>query len=186
MLKKRRARRRFSTIGLVVTVVWSLTGFFPAATPLCAPIDPQAPQMTAHLYFATTDHAFLTAEERVLPQQNDPENDPAEFGKAVIGALIEGPQQDLMRTLPKETLIKSVYVTEEGTAYVDFSAAIREHHPGGCHMELLSIYSIVNSLILNIDQIKAVKILIGGREAQTLAGHIDLRFPFSANMLIIR
>lgn len=91
-----------------------------------------------------------------------------------------------MRTLPKETVLKSVYVTEEGTAYIDFSDAIREHHPGGVRMEMISIYSIVNSLILNIDQIKAVKLLIGGRETKTLAGHIDSRFPFSANMLIIR
>jgi len=39
---------------------------------------------------------------------------------------------------------------------------------------------------LNIPEIHAVKILIGGRESMTLAGHIDLRFPLKANMLLIR
>lgn len=182
MLKKERGRRRFLAIGMGFGVMWGLSGFFTAGVPLVCASDLKPLNMTVHLYFATTDQAFLTAEERVLPE----EVDPAEFGKAVIGALIEGPQRDLMRTLPKETLLKSVYVTEEGTAYVDFSDTLRDHHPGGCRMELLSIYSIVNSLILNVDPIKAVKLLIGGREAQTLAGHIDVRFPFSANMLIIR
>lgn len=182
VLKKTRDRHRFLTLGLVFAVVGSLSGFFPEGLPLYASITSQPRQMPVHLYFAGTDHAFLTAEERVLSR----ENDPADFGKAVIDALIEGPQKDLMRTLPKETQVKSVYITEEGTAYVDFSVALRDHHPGGCHMEMLSIYSIVNSLILNVEQIKAVKLLIGGRETQTLAGHIDARFPFSANMLIIR
>jgi hypothetical protein len=182
MLKKDRGWRRFRRIGLISAVLCGLSGFLSAGVPLFASMDSQPLQMTAHLYFATPDLAFLTAEERVLP----PENDPAEFGKAVIEALIEGPKLDLMRTLPKETVIESVYVTEEGTAYVDFSDTLQKYHPGGCRMELLSIYSVVNSLILNVDPIKAVKFLIGGREVPALAGHVDSRFPFSANMLIIR
>jgi spore germination protein GerM len=184
MLTNSCARHRILIISLAIAAAGSQSGFFlpTAGTVVLASIEPNPRQMTVHLYFATTDQAFLTAEERVLPQENDPGN----LATAIIEALIEGPQQDLMRTLPKGKVLKSVYVAEEGIAYVDLSDAIREQHPGGCRMELLSIYSIVNSLILNIDQIKAVTILIGGREAQTLAGHIDLRFPFSTNMLIIR
>ena len=53
-------------------------------------------------------------------------------------------------------------------------------------IELLTIYSIVNSLILNVPNIKAVKILINGNEAKTLAGHIDLQTAIKANMLLIR
>lgn len=139
-------------------------------------------RVVAHLYFAAADHSFLMAEEKVL----DRHNDLAEFGKTIVNALIEGPKQDLMRTLPKETGVRAVYVADNGIAYIDFTESIRTHHPGGCRLEQLSIYSVVNSLILNIDGIHAVKILIEGRESSTLAGHLDLRFPFSADMLIIR
>jgi hypothetical protein len=45
---------------------------------------------------------------------------------------------------------------------------------------------MVNTLALNIPEIEAVKILIEGREAKTLAGHIDIRRPFRANMLMIK
>lgn len=135
-----------------------------------------------HLYFAAADHSFLMAEERVL----DRNSDPSEFAKAIVNALIEGPQQNLMRTVPKETVLRTVYIADDGIAYVDFTDSIRVHHPGGCRLEQLSIYAIVNSLILNMDRIQTVKILIDGQEAFTLAGHIDLRFPFSADMLIIR
>jgi hypothetical protein len=50
----------------------------------------------------------------------------------------------------------------------------------------MTIFSIVNSLILNIPEVDAVKILIEGRESMTLAGHIDLRSSFKANLLLIR
>ena len=91
-----------------------------------------------------------------------------------------------MRTIPAGTTLKAFYITRDGTAYVDLSEAIRDGHPGGVKSELFTIYSIVNSLTLNIPEIDAVKILIGGKEAMTLSGHIDGRFPFKANMLLIR
>jgi hypothetical protein len=51
---------------------------------------------------------------------------------------------------------------------------------------LLTIFSVVNSLILNVSEIDRVKILIDGSETSTLAGHINLQVPFKAHMLLIR
>ena len=85
----------------------------------------------------------------------------------------------MLRDLPRS-------VTEEGICYVDLSAQFKENHPGGVQSELLTLYSLVNSLILNIPEIQAVKILIDGYETMTLAGHIDLQEPVKANMLLIR
>lgn len=135
-----------------------------------------------HLYFSDKENSFLIAEKRALFH---PDN-PAEFGKIIINALIDGPREGLMRTIPTGTILRALYVTQEGTAYVDISDAIKDAHPGGIKSELFTIYSIVNTIILNIPGIDAVKILIEGRESMTLAGHIDLRFPFKANMLLIR
>lgn len=135
-----------------------------------------------YLYFADKGNTFLIAEERQIVHSKDP----VEFGKIIIKALIDGPQKDLMRTVPKETRLRAFFITQEKTAYVDLSEAVRDNHPGGSQTELNTIYSIVNSLVLNIPQIEKVKVLIGGRESETLAGHIDLRFPFKANMLIVR
>lgn len=135
-----------------------------------------------HLYFADKDNSFLLAEERVLFRSADP----AELGKTIIESLIRGPQEKLMRTIPAEAVLRALYVTQDGTAHVDFTEAVKEKHPGGSKSELMTIYSIVNSLILNISEINTVKILISGSESMTLAGHIDLRFPFKADMLLIR
>ncbi len=135
-----------------------------------------------HLYFSDKDNSFLKAETRDLFHSDNL----SEFGKNIVEALIEGPKTGLMRTIPTDTILKAFYITRDGTAYVDMSDTIRDAHPGGVKSELFTIYSMVNSLTLNIPEIDALKILINGKEAMTLNGHIDARFPFKANMLLIR
>ena len=145
--------------------------------------DPQfSEKSVVHLYFADQKNVYLMAEDRVLLRPIDP----AALGNIIIKALIKGPQGELMRTIPKDTRLKALYVTPKGIAHVDLSDAIRADYPGGVQSELMTIFSIVNSLILNIPEIDAVNILIEGQEAMTLAGHIDLRFWFKANLLLIR
>jgi predicted anti-sigma-YlaC factor YlaD len=135
-----------------------------------------------HLYFSDKKNSFLIAEAWSLGHSGNP----AEFGKLIVQALANGPRTGLMRTLPEGTTLNAFYVTRDGIAYVDLSDKISQAQPGGVKSELFIIYSIVNSLILNIPEIDRVKILIGGRDTMTLAGHIDLRFPFKANMLLVR
>ena len=135
-----------------------------------------------HLYFSDKDEQFLMAENRVLKISEDPEF----FARSIMEALIKGPQQGLARTLPAESAVRAIFTTSEGICFVDLTSAVTERHPGGIQAELLTIYSIVNSLVLNVPKIKAVKILINGNEAVTLAGHIDLQTPIKANMLMIR
>ena len=153
-----------------------------AAETVTAPSRQSSVKSLANLYFADKNNVFLIAESQTLPNPGEP----ATFGRIIIEALIKGPREGLMRTVPEGTTLRAIYVTDDGTAYADISQTVSENHPGGCNSELLTIYSIVNSLILNITEIESVQILIGGREAMTLSGHIDLRYPFKANMLLIR
>jgi len=113
-------------------------------------------------------------------------DDPLEFGRSIVEALIKGPQKGLIRTIPAGTELRAIYIGPDDVCYVDLSESIVKKHPGGTNLELLTIYSMVNSLILNVSEIKRVKILIDGNEAPTLAGHINLGFPFKAHMLLIR
>jgi hypothetical protein len=135
-----------------------------------------------HLYFADREKNFLTSEDRVLPRPDGI----AAFGKIITEALFSGPQEGHMPTVPQRTALRGFFVADDQTAYVDISETIASQYPGGARTEMLTVYSIVNSLVLNVPEIDSVKILIGGREALTLAGHIDLRFPIKANMLLIR
>ena len=139
-------------------------------------------RVRTHLYFLDHDHRFLKAEERTVMQQDGI----VERAKGIVYALIEGPEGELLPTVPAETRLLALYVTEDGIAYVDFDRAISELHPGGGLCEMFTIFSIVNTIALNIPEINSVKILIEGHEAKTLAGHIDIRFPFRPDMLMIK
>ncbi len=141
------------------------------------------PTTVATLYFADKDHARLVGEDRVLPRPADT----VRFGEEIIRSLLEGPKtDDLMGTIPRGTELKSLYYKEDGIAYADFTKEISDNHPGGSESELLTLYAIVNSLCLNIPEVRAVKILIEGGESATLAGHMDLRFAFTPDKNIIR
>lgn len=144
--------------------------------------DPAPEKQNVHLYFATRDNSYLTAEQRGFMRSADP----VKLSRLIIETLIKGPRLDLMPTLPAQAVLNAFYVGNDGTAYVDFSESLRQQHPGGVQSERLTIFSIVNSLIMNVPEIATVKILIGGQDTRTLAGHIDLRYPLKADMLLIR
>jgi spore germination protein GerM len=135
-----------------------------------------------HLYFASRNSYFLMAEQRVVLHPDDPVG----LADTIVNALIKGPQKGLLKTIPADTRLKALYITPDGTCYVDLSEAVRNNHPGGSKSELLTIYSMVNSLVLNVPEIERVQILIEGNQAPTLAGHIDLQLPVKADMLLIR
>lgn len=158
----------------------------PAAEEIPVAVDAKS-KVAAHIYFGDRQGRFLTAEQRVF----DAPSDDLAFGRQLVQALIEGPRKQGSRTLPETAQLRAVYLFsdragENGTAVVDFDAQAFTTHPGGVNAELLSIYSIVNTLVFNVDGVRSVKILIGGREAATLAGHVDLSHPFAADMLWVR
>jgi hypothetical protein len=61
---------------------------------------------------------------------------------------------------------------------LDFNDSLINDFPGGTTAELEFIYFIVDNICYNFKEIKKVKILSGGNENKTLAGHIDLEKPF--------
>ncbi|MFZ0240805.1 MAG: GerMN domain-containing protein [Desulfobacterales bacterium] len=143
----------------------------------------EPPSITVvHLYFADQNGRYLQAEERIFAP---PENG-IELGRSIMEGLIKGPKSGLMRTLPPGTRLRGFYLAAGNRAYVDVSESIAEQHPGGCQSEILSLYSIVNSLVLNMPEVSTVTVLVGGRDVSTLAGHIDIRQPFTADMSLIR
>ena len=71
--------------------------------------------------------------------------------------------------------LRDVFLFGNDTAVVDTSAGFADSHPSGVLAEELTIASIVATLNANNPQIVRVKILVDGKERETLAGHADLR-----------
>ena len=153
--------------------------FSPPAQPLYAPTDPP---INAKIFFpAAGGSALLMAEDDMIFKSNEVVN----RAKQILQKLQDGPHSNAMfPSLPKDTKVQDIFISEQGVALIDFSNAISANHPGGLVNELTTVYSIVNSLTYNIDEIKQVKILVGGVEKETLAGHCLLLLPMEMDLSI--
>lgn len=177
-------------LGVAVAVFagWWIAKQMAEAPPEQAAVSEQGPsagppaKRAVHLYFSDARGRYLVAEQRVVEQPSDD----IALARLLIELLIQGPNKEGSRTLPADARLRTLYVTGTGTAYIDFKEDSFAGHPGGVGGELLSIYSMVNTLVLNVEKIRSVKFLIGGREAATLVGHADLQEPFEVDMMWVR
>ena len=105
--------------------------------------------------------------------------------RQILEHLIQGTGDgNLFGRLPLDTRLNQAFVGANGVIYLDFNSALSDNHPGGVLPELATIYSIVNSLTYNLEEIARVKILIGGVEKETLAGHCLLLLPLALDLSI--
>lgn len=79
---------------------------------------------------------------------------------------------------PRGVKLREIFITSQGVAYVDLSQELISNHPGGSSAEELTVFSLTSTLIANFPAIKTVKLLVEGREIQTIAGHLDLTLPY--------
>ena len=77
--------------------------------------------------------------------------------------------------------IRNVYLVQPGLAVVDVNAAFVDSHTSGILAEELTIVSLVQTLALNLPNTTGVKLLVDGKERETLAGHLDLSGVFSTS-----
>ena len=149
----------------------------PVAPPAAA-AAPAVPRIKATLYFASEDGLQLVAAERDVPLAVGVV---AQARSILAAQRSADPPAPLLSTIPKGAALRGIFVSARNEAFVDLDPAIRTAHPGGTHQELMTVYTIVNALLTNLPNLQEVQILIGGQEADTLAGHVDLRRPLRKN-----
>jgi len=172
-------------VGAAVVLVWllffALPGRFDSQSPTAtAPTTAAAPDtpvrnIKAQLFFVSDDGVTLTGVERDVPFGENT----VEQAKAIVGAQIAPVTEPLVSAIPPGTALRALFITRDGEAYVDLSRELVTAHPGGSTNELLTIRTIVEALTANLPAITAVQLLVDGRELDTLAGHVDLRRPFT-------
>lgn len=153
----------------------------PAAVPEAEGPAAVEQKITVKLFFLAPDQPALLIEDREVAYSTDL----ARQVRTVVEELVKGPQKGLVGTLPPETKVIDSFVTGAGVAYVDLSKEAAQKHPGGSRGELLSVYSVVNSLTSNFPAVKRVQILIDDRQVPTLAGHVDLTRPLSSDLTFL-
>ena len=181
--------KRYIFILLMVLIV-SIGGYFYFTE---RHAEKSVPQQTLKnsiiLYFSSNNEEYLVPEVRQIILRGHIEGQILE----VIKELIKGSTvlqtnngKGLINVIPDGVRVNGARLEEDGTLFVDFSKELKERHPGGSWAEMLTIYSIVDTIIKNFPDIKRVKILIEGEEIETLAGHIDTRLPLTENKDIVK
>ena len=136
------------------------------------------PRINATLFFASADGLGLVPVEQEIPLA---QGTVAQARALVEAQLAATPPESLAATIPQGTKLLGVYVSERNEAFVDLDSTVRTRHPGGSMNELFTVYTIVNVITTNFQDVQNVQLLIDGREVDTLAGHVDLRKPLRKN-----
>jgi hypothetical protein len=137
---------------------------------------PVGPQVTfgADLYFPAD--TGLRVERRNLVGSDSPKD----RIKKIVQALLAGPSgAGLARPLPQGVEVGAVELTPEGTAYLDLRWAQHDDPPpAGSDAEMQAIYSLVDSIALNVPEAQRVALLWNGTQRVTFSGHLDTSRPF--------
>ena len=176
----RRAAAVVSLLGLGVAVWWVLFIALPRwTTPKpAAPAPPEAQpaptaKIRARLYRLSGDGLRLQPLDSEVPFGEGT----LEQGRQLALALLQPVPESVVSVIPPGTTLKGFYLSPQGVAFVDLSAAASRAHPGGALDEIFTVYSIVNTLTDNLPAIVAVQLLVDGHQVDTLAGHVDVRRP---------
>ena len=133
--------------------------------------EPSSTPLTATLYFARVVEGKLrlVAVPRELPPGLG-------VARASLEQLIEGDiPSGCERPLPLGTKLRGVTVAD-GLATVDFSRELLTKFRGGSDNEGVTVYAIVDTLT-SLPTIESVRILVEGKPASTIGGHLDLSAP---------
>ncbi len=126
----------------------------------------------------------LTGEKR----QVRPAATTEERARALLEAILAGPTgPGLGRPFPEGTQLGTTMLSPSSVLYVDLVSTEHIRPPiTGSLEELLAVYSLVNSVLLDSPEIRAVVLLWNGQQPTTFAGHLDTSLPLGPDRDLIR
>lgn len=138
-------------------------------------------RISVRLYFEAPDREGLLPEEREVAFSGDL----ARQLRTVVEELAKGSTTGLVPTLPAGTRVLEVFVQARGVAWVDLSSEAASGLPGGSKAELLTVYSVVNTIVTNFPAVSRVRIVVNDQPVTSLGGHVDLSRPLPPDMTLV-
>ena len=137
-------------------------------------------QTPVTLYIASDEDGSLHKTQVTVSVPREPSERARATLRALLGRYLQSPSP---HPIAPGADVREVYLLNAGSAVVDTNGAFATSHPSGVLAEELTIASIVVTLNANDTSIQRVKILVDGKERETLAGHADLRRFYLASNL---
>lgn len=156
--------------------LWHMRGraaAIPAASADTRPVAPPVagPTERVTLFVAYDDIGILRPQSAQIPLPSVRQQRAEELLRALFALYLDKASP---HPLPPGSDIRSVYLVDPGLAVIDVNAAFADGHRSGVLSEELMVASLIQTLSANLPGIVRVKILVEGRQRETLAGHVDL------------
>ena len=156
--------------------VWHMRGRaseLPAAQtdtrPVTAPVAGPTEQIT--LYVAHDNPGILRPQSARIPLPSGRQQRAEELLRALVNVYLDNSSP---HPLPRGAEVRNVYLVPPDLAVVDTDSAFADGHRSGILEEELTVASLVETLAANTPGITRIRILVDGKERDSLAGHADL------------
>ncbi len=123
------------------------------------------------VYYPVNDRLWM--EERRLPRRTAQ----LAIAEAAVEEFLKGPVGGVMSVIPRDSRLLGLYKDTNQILYVDLSDEFRRNFQGDAYAEFFLLKGLYKSLISNVPEIQDVKVLIEGKEIETLGGHLYLQYP---------
>lgn len=137
--------------------------------PLAPPVAGPTERVT--LFVAHDEDGTLRPESAQIPMPSGRQQRAEELLRALVSHYLEKLSPHV---LGAGSEVRSVFLVDPGVAVIDVNAAFADTHRSGVLVEELTVASLIHTISANTPGILKVKILVDGKERDTLAGHADL------------
>jgi hypothetical protein len=111
-------------------------------------------------------------------------SEPSARAREVLGTLIaQYVSRPSPHPLAEGSAVNNVFLVNGKLAVVDLNEAMVEGHRSGVVVEDFTLLSLIDTLATNFPQLEQVKLLVDGKERETLAGHADLKTIYSTSTI---
>jgi hypothetical protein len=115
----------------------------------------------------------LQIEERRIPRRTVQ----IAIAEAIVEEYLKGPSGNAISNMPRDARLLGLYKDADKILYVDLSDEFRRNFQGDTIAEFFLLKGLYESFISNIQDIQDIKVLIEGKEIETLGGHFYLLYP---------
>lgn len=145
----------------------------PTATADTRPLAPPVagPTERVTLFVAHDEDGSLRAISAQIPLPSGRQQRAEELLRSLLSIYLD---KNSPHVLGSGSDVRSVYLVDPGVAVIDVNAAFADTHRSGVLIEELTVASLIHTISANTPGVLRVKILVDGKERETLAGHADL------------
>jgi len=137
--------------------------------PLAPPVT--GPTERVVLFVAHDEDGTLRGLSALIPMPSGRQQRSEELLRALLSIYLDTSSPHVLGSGAE---IRSVYLIDPGAAVIDINGAFADTHRSGVLVEQLTVASLIHTITANTPGIQKVKILVDGKERETLAGHADM------------